>query len=93
MISTVTTTDFYLAAYLLAENSRLAGHVRANGKSEFYFEGHGISELLDDFYQGRAMISPLLYAKTIRNLKAIMYNGTTLKPQDDYHETTTKGSE
>ena len=76
MNSIVTTTDFYLAAYLLSENYRLAGHIRANGKSEFHFEGDGINELLNDFYQGRAMISPLLYAKTIRNLKAIMYNGT-----------------
>ena len=80
--SIVTTTDFYLAAYLLANNYRLAGHIRTNGKSQFEFEGNGINELLDDFYQGRAVISPLAFAQTIRNLKAIMYNGTTLKPQN-----------
>ena len=84
--SNVTTTDFYLAAYLMAEKYQLAGHVRANGKSEFEFYGNGIQELLNNFYQGQALISPLAYAKTIRNLKAIMYNGTTLKPQNDNHD-------
>lgn len=92
--STVTTTDFYLAAYLLANNYQLAGHERANGKSKFEFQGHGIDELLNDFYQDRAVISPLAYGKTIRNLKAVMYNGTTFKPQNDYdNATATKGSE
>ncbi len=90
MKTNVETTDFYLAAYLMAENYRLAGHVRANGKSQFEFEGNGINELLDDFYQGRAVISPMAYAKTIRNLKAIMYNGTTLKQQDDNDNFTRK---
>ena len=74
MNSTVTTTDFYLAAFLLAKNNRLAGHVRQNGKSVFEFEGNGINDLLNDFYQGTAVISPLSYAKTIRDLKTLMYN-------------------
>jgi len=90
--ATISTTDFYLAAYLLANNHRLAGHVRANGKSEFEFEGNGINELLNDFYQDQATISPLEYSKTIRNLKAIMYNGTTLKQQSDYDNDTRKNS-
>ncbi len=82
--ATITTSDFYLAAYLLAENHRLAGHIRANGKSQFQFQGNGINELLDNFYQGRAVVSPLAYAQTIRNLKAIMYNGTTLQPNNNH---------
>ena len=85
--ATLKTTDFYLASYLLANNYQLAGHVRSNGKSEFEFIGHGIHEILNDFYQDRAVISPLAYAKTIRELKAIMYNGTTLQPHND-NETT-----
>ena len=84
------TTDFYLASFLLANNYQLAGHVRSNGKSEFEFQGHGINEILNDFYQNKAVISPLAYAKTIRNLKAIMYNGTTLQP-NNYNDTTKKG--
>lgn len=92
--ATITTTDFYLAAYLLAKNHQLAGHERANGKSKFEFQGHGINGLLNDFYQDRALISPQAYAKTIRDLKAIMYNGTTIKPHNDYDNgTATKGSE
>lgn len=93
MSSTVTTTDFYLAAYLMAENYRLVGHFRANGKSEFQFEGNRIDELLDDFYQGRAVISPQAFAKTIRNLKALMYNGTNFNQLNKNDNATTKGSE
>ncbi|MCD6565580.1 MAG: hypothetical protein J7K53_06520 [Bacteroidales bacterium] len=88
--SNVTTTDFYLAAYLMAKSYQLAGHVRANGKSQFEFEGNGINESLDDFYQDRAVISPQAYGRTIRNLKAIMYNGTTLKPQNNCDNYTRK---
>jgi hypothetical protein len=92
--STVTTTDFYLAAYLLANNHRLAGHIRANGKSEFHFEGDGINELLNDFYQDRATVSPMSYAKTIRELKSLMYNGTNFNQLNKYDNCTTKkGSE
>ena len=90
--STVTTTDFYLAAFLLAENYQLAGHIRERGKSQFEFEGNGINELLNDFYQGSAVISPLAYAKTIRDLKTIMYNGTTLQPNNNYADFTRKDS-
>jgi len=94
MNSTITTNDFYLAAFLLTKDKPLTGHVRTNNKSTFEFEGNGINELLNDFYQDRAVISPLAYAKTIRDLKAIMYNGTTLKPQNDYDKAAaTKGSE
>jgi len=91
--STVTTTDFYLAAFLLAENYRLTGHRRENGKSQFEFEGNGINELLNDFYQGRAVISPLAYAKTIRDLKTLMYNGTNFNQLHNNDNSTTKGSE
>ena len=83
MNSAITTNDFYLAAFLITKQKPLTGHVRENNKSTFEFEGNGINELLDDFYQGRAVISPLAFAQTIRNLKAIMYNGTTLKQQND----------
>ncbi len=91
---TVTTTDFYLAAYLFSKSIRLTGHIRENNKSTFKFDGDGIDELLNDFCQGMAIVSPTVYAKNMRDLKAIMYNGTTLKPQNDYDkEAATKGSE
>lgn len=77
----------------MAENYRLVGHFRANGKSEFQFEGNGIDELLNNFYLGQAVISPLAYAKTIRDLKALMYNGTNFNQLNKNDNTTTKGSE
>ncbi len=94
MRSIITTTDFYLAAYLLTKSKRLTGHIRENNKSTYEFDGDGIDELLNEFYQGKAVVSPTVYAKNMRDLKAIMYNGTTLKPLNDYdNATATKGSE
>ncbi len=90
MRSTITTTDFYLAAYLLSKSIALTGHIRENNKSTFEFEGSGINDLLNDFYQDRAVVSPLMYAKNMRDLKSLMYNGTTLKPLNDNDETTAR---
>jgi len=84
MKSSITTTDFYLAAYLLTMKKQLAGHVRNNNKSSFEFEGAGLDTLLNEFYQGRASVCPFEYSKSIRNLKHLMYNGTTFKPLNSY---------
>lgn len=92
MNSTITTNDFYLAAFLITKDKPLTGHVRVNNKSTFEFEGNGINELLNDFYQGKASIPPLAYAKSIRNLKALMYNGTNIQPTDNYGNTARKDS-
>ena len=92
MNSTITTNDFYLAAFLITKNKPLTGHVRANNKSTFEFEGDGINELLDEFYQGRANISPLAFAKSIRNLKTMMYNNTNIQPTNNYDNAARKDS-
>ena len=90
MKSSITTTDFYLAAYLLTRKKQLAGHLREDNQSSFEFEGAGLDTLLNEFYQGNASVCPLEYSKSIRNLKNLMYNGTNFKPLNNYDKTTAR---
>ena len=85
MKTTISTDDFYLAAYLLVNDIPLTGHSRADNKSTFTFESDGLDDLLNNYYQGRATVSPLDYARGIRSLKAMMYS-TTLQPTTKYEQ-------
>lgn len=78
MEKTVSTSDFYLASFLLAKHVNLVGHERSENRSCFEFEGPDLDQLIDGFYHGEADVSPLSYAKAIRSLKNIMYNATTI---------------
>ncbi|MCD6162877.1 MAG: hypothetical protein J7K40_10745 [candidate division Zixibacteria bacterium] len=83
MNSTITTNDFYLAAFLITKQKPLTGHVRENNKSTFLFEGIGINELANDYYQGNTSVLPLAYGQAIRNLKTMMYNNTNIQPTNN----------
>lgn len=78
MEKTVSTSDFYLASFLLAKQVNLVSHERSENRSCFVFAGPDINKLIDGFYDGEASVSPLTYAKAIRSLKNIMYNATTI---------------
>jgi len=95
MEKTISTSDFYLASYLLARHVSLVGHERSENRSCFEFEGPDIDELIDGFYQGEANVSPLLYAKAIRSLKNIMYNAATMniKSSQNYERNNTTTTE
>jgi len=80
MVTTMTTCDFYLAAFLLTEDIPLVGHTRDQIKSTFEFEGNGLSDLINEFYTDMVRVSPQRYGRAIRDLKAIMYNNTTFQP-------------
>ncbi|MCP4583779.1 MAG: hypothetical protein GY839_19385 [candidate division Zixibacteria bacterium] len=91
MTTTISTDDFYLAAYLLVNDIPLTGHSRADNKSTFEFMGDNLDDLLNNYYQGKAMVSPVKYARGIRSLKALMYNNTTLQPTTNYEQSEAKG--
>lgn len=91
MKTTINTDDFYLAAYLLTNNVQLAGHSRVSNKSSFEFAGDNLEGLLNNYYQDKARISPLDYARSIRSLKALMYS-TTIQPTTKHEQTTQKGT-
>jgi hypothetical protein len=54
--------------------------------------GDNLENLLNEFYQGKAMVSPLDYARGIKSLKALMYS-TTLQPNNCHEQLQKKGSE
>ena len=75
-MKTTITTDFYLAAFLLSENTSLIKHFRNNNKSTFEFAGENISDIIDRYYSDNAMVSIKKYTQAIRELKNIMYGNT-----------------
>jgi hypothetical protein len=77
----ITTDDFYLASFLLANDVSLVKHVRQDNSSTFEFSGSDVNALVHSYYQDSANVSPLAFAKAIRNLKNIMYNSTTFYNQ------------
>ena len=85
MNKTITTSDFYLASYLIANDISLTRHERSDNRSIFEFIGSNVDNLIDDFYHDDGVVSPLLYAKAIRSLKNIMYNNTTLNIKSIYN--------
>lgn len=85
MKNNITTDDFYLASFLLANNISLIGHVRQDNSSTFEFSGPNLSVMVHDYYQDNAYVSPLAFSKAIRNLKNIMYNSTTYHNKPSYN--------
>ena len=82
----ISTFDLYLAATLLSKGFLLIGHSRDHNKSEFQFEGLGLDSYVKRYYQDQIKISPIEYAKAIRDLKNIMYNGTSFQPTQHHDE-------
>jgi hypothetical protein len=91
MINSITTEEFPLACWMHSNTVRLTGHIRENNKSTFTFEGENVDDLLNEYYQGSAMTNVAEYTASIRQLKALMYNGTTIQP-NNYHDQYKKGS-
>ncbi|MBC8192631.1 MAG: hypothetical protein H8E18_09635 [FCB group bacterium] len=85
MKNTITTEDFPLACWMHSNAVKLTGHVRENNKSIFTFSGDNVDDLLNEYYQGSAMANVADFTASTRQLKAMMYNGTTIQP-NNYHE-------
>jgi len=93
MINTITTEDFFMACWMHSNSVSLTGHMRENNRSTFTFSGDNVDDLLNEYYQGSAVGNIADFSASIRQLKALMYNGTTIKPQPhnnyDYRKETT----
>ena len=88
MNNSITTEDFPLACWMHSNAVRLTGHFRENNRSIFTFSGDNVDDLLNDYYQGSAMTNVADYTASIRQLKALMYNGTTIQPNNNYERNT-----
>lgn len=81
-MNTITTEEFFLACWLHSNAIPLTGHIRENNKSTFTFHGDLVENLLNDYYQGSATVNVTTFSASIRQLKALMYNGTTIQPNN-----------
>jgi hypothetical protein len=84
MHQTIETTEFFLASYLYSEGITLTGHSRDGKRSTFTFSGEGVNDLALSFYNESANTNVATFAKSIRQLKSIMYGTTTIQPNNDY---------
>ncbi|MBL7046551.1 MAG: hypothetical protein ISR95_02815 [Candidatus Marinimicrobia bacterium] len=84
MHPTLETTEFFLAAYLYSEGITLTGHTRDQQRSTFAFTGEGVNDLALSFYDKTAQTNVANFARSIRQLKSIMYGTTTIQPSHNY---------
>ncbi|MEA3286888.1 MAG: DUF5659 domain-containing protein [Candidatus Marinimicrobia bacterium] len=80
MHQTLETTEFFLAAFLYSEGITLSGHSRDGNRSTFSFSGEEVNDLALSFYNETANTNVATFAKSIRQLKNIMYGTTTIQP-------------
>ena len=85
MQQTIETTEFFLAAWLLSHEVKLVGHIRSDKRSTFTFRGDSVNELIQEFYSENAVTDVSRFTASIRQLKRLMYGGTTIQP-DNYNE-------
>jgi len=88
MIQQLNTTEFFLAAYLHSEGITLTGHTRDEKRSTFSFTGEGVNDLALSFYNKTAQTNVAEFARSIRQLKSIMYGSTTIQPVNDHERLT-----
>ena len=90
MHQTIETTEFFLAAFLYSEGITLTGHSRDGKRSTFTFSGEGVNDLALSFYNETAQTNVATFAKSIRQLKSIMYGTTTIQPSNNYERNNTR---
>ncbi len=84
----IETTEFFLAVYLHSEGIPLTGHTRDQQRSTFAFSGEGVNDLALSFFNKTAQTNVASFAKSIRQLKSIMYGTTSNQPNNNYERHT-----
>jgi hypothetical protein len=77
-MNTYTTKDIYLSAFLIARGALLDSYSRVNGITTFRFpEKHELLQLIEEYYADHAMVSPMRYGNSLKNLKAMIHSTNT----------------
>jgi len=72
---TISTRDFYLAAYLTAVGLDLRGHTKDGNITNFEFEDTpAFHEESKKYYGMKAMVNPVAFGNCVRNLKSIIHS-------------------
>ena len=85
-MTNIQTSEFYLAAWLYMNQVPLIGHIRKNNHSTFTFESSDVDQLINEFYSETATVSVHPSTKALRELRAIMYSGTTIKQSNNNND-------
>ena len=83
-MTNIQTSEFYLAAWLYMKQIPMIGHTRENNRSTFTFQSNDIDQLINEFYSETATVSVHPFTRDQREIKAIMYSGTTIQPNNNY---------
>jgi hypothetical protein len=83
-MTNVQTSEFYLATWLYMKRVPMIGHIRENNRSIFTFQSNDIDQLINEFYSETATVSVHPFTKAQREIKAIMYSGTTIQSNNNY---------
>ena len=77
-MKTFLTKDFYLSAFLIANNIELLDYVKEDVLTTFKFnDTEKLQKLVREFYGGRNIVRTMKYQMTLKVLKSIMHNTTT----------------
>lgn len=82
-MTNIQTSEFYLATWLYMKQVPLIGHIRENNRSTFTFEGDDVDLLINEFYSETATVSVHPFTRAQREIKAIMYSGTTIQSNNN----------
>jgi hypothetical protein len=73
-----TTKDIYLSAFLVARSVPLVSYTRTDGITAFRFDQNGqLDELISEYYADHAMVSPIRYGNSLKNLKSMIHQTNT----------------
>ena len=85
-MTNISTSDFYLACWLHAHSVPIIKHVRENNRSTFEFYGSDVDQLLTEYFNENATTQIHQFTKAQREIKALMYSGTTIQPNNNKNE-------
>ncbi len=74
-MTTYTTKDFNLSAFLLSNGLNLQSTYGDNGKTYFTFVDSVLAEkMAADYFGLKASVNPITYSNALKTLKMIIYN-------------------
>jgi len=76
-MKTYSTVDLYLSAFLIAQGFPVIQWNRETGLTDFAFEHSAkLLQLVGEYYSDEAMVSPLQYGNSLKNLKSMIHSKT-----------------
>ena len=79
------TKDFYLSAFLIANDIELPDYVKEDVLTTFRFsESEKLQKLVREFYAGHSVVQTMRYGMALKALKSIIRNTTNTNTNGNY---------